>query len=186
MLAGIQNKIECSFCYWMVPVCNLWHAMLMALSCLSLSQSKFQPNEMRAHPESWIRRETVVAYFIYLLNLLCGKWASALPEREGAALRRTGWCANILETFQVNVCMHHVDEMMRMSLSVRAVSACFILCWQTQTCSVKGTACTAELMQTRKFSCWLRALNNAWLTNVHSFSFAGLRLGLTFRSSMIE
>lgn len=157
-LAGIQNKIERSFRYWMVPVRCLWHAMLMALSCLSLSQSKFQPNEMRAHPESWIRGETGVAYFICLLNLRERAMLEGAQVGVQMFERHFRWiCSCIMlgrwcEHLSVSeLCLH-------VSNSADKHKLVFI----------KGTFCMAELMQTRKFRCWLRALNNAWLTDNHS------------------
>jgi len=74
---------------------TLWHAMLMALPCLSVSKSEYQPNEMRVHPESWIGREEIVTYLIYLLKLPWQKAraCSSASLGEGPMLQCSGGCS---------------------------------------------------------------------------------------------
>lgn len=91
MLPGIQTKIECSFCYWMVPACCLsnqsgtqcsWHCLVS----LCFSQN-FSLMKLRVHLKTWIRSETIVAYLIYMLKLLWQReWASISASLSGGAM----------------------------------------------------------------------------------------------------
>lgn len=71
---GSQIRLSVHFVIgWRLPaiyLTALWHAILTALPCLCLSQSGFQPNEMRVHPEPWIRSETIVTYlYLFAANV---------------------------------------------------------------------------------------------------------------------